>query len=150
MYGIGYAFFIPHQLIDFEYLEPKQLSPAQAKMQSPFLHEMDFAFFAVNFGYSKQDYQELTPKERMFLMKAYENKTVSWSTLVRDACFNAVSNALRKKNKKFVKLWKKRTGKTDVQTVQNNLKVIQNIEKNEQGWIDKIYKANGKKVKKNG
>ena len=111
---------------------------------------MDFAFFAVNFGYSKRDYNELTAVDRAFIMKAYENKEVSWSTLVRDAVLNAVSNALRKKNKKFMKLWKKKAGRTDREVVQKNLQTIVNIEKKESGWIQKIYEANGKKVKKNG
>lgn len=104
---------------------------------------MDFAFFAVNFGYSKRDYNELTERERLFIYKAYENKIVSDTMLIRDAVFNAVNNALRKKGKRFQKLWKKRVKKADKTIVQDNLQTVLDIEKKETGWIDKIYKANG-------
>lgn len=117
-------------------------------MAKPYLQDMDFAFFAVNFGYSKRDYLELTDTERMFIYKAYENKTVSWTTLVRDAVFNAVGNALRKKNKRFQKLWKKRTKKVDRDVIRETTNTIIDIEKGEKGWIDLIYKANGMKRKK--
>lgn len=114
-------------------------------MAEPFREEIDFAFFAVNFGYSKRDYLELTDTERMFIYKAYENKEVSWSTLVRDAVFNAVGNALRKKNKKFQKLWKKRSKKADKELIRETTVTIMEIEQKEKGWIDRIYKANGMK-----
>lgn len=116
-------------------------------MAKPFQEEIDFAFFAVNFGYSKRDYLELTDTERQFIYKAYENKVVSWSTLVRDAVLNAVGNALRKKNKRFQKLWKKRAKSADRDLIIENTKTILEIEKKEKGWIDLIYKANGIKRK---
>lgn len=114
-------------------------------MAKPYHEDMDFAFFAVNFGYTKRDYLDLTEIEKAFIYKAYENKVVSWSTLARDAVLNAVSNALRKKNKRFMKLWKKRSKKADKDLVEDNMKTIQSIEKEETGWIDLIYKANGMK-----
>lgn len=114
-------------------------------MAKPYQQDMDFAFFAVNFGYTKRDYAELTEKDKQFIYKAYENKVVSWSTLARDAVLNAVSNALRKKNKRFMKLWKKRNRKADRDVVIENMKTVIEIEKREKGWIDKIYKANGMK-----
>lgn len=111
---------------------------------------MDFAFFVVNFGYTRKDYDELTDREKVFIYKAYENKTVSWSTLMRDAVLNAVSNALRKKNKRFMKLWKKRSKKADKDVIKDAMRTITDIEQNEHGWIELIYKANGmKKGKKN-
>ena len=39
--------------------------------------------------------------------------------------------------------WKKRAKKADISTVRDNMKVIAEIEKNDTGWIDKIYAANG-------
>lgn len=125
-------------------------------MAKPYREDMDFAFFAVNFGYTKRDYAELTERDKQFIYKAYENKIVSWSTLARDAVLNAVSNALRKKNKRFMKLWKKRSKKADQETIAENLQTVMEIEEKEKGWIDVIYKANGlkkptgRKVQKNG
>ena len=72
---------------------------------------MDFAFFAVNFHYSKADYMALTPAEKAFIYKAWEDKTVSDTTLIRDAVLNAVSNALRKKKRKERHDWRKRKQK---------------------------------------
>jgi len=126
------------------------LNPIDKEKAKPFEQEMDFAFFAVNFGYSKRDYLELTDRERMFIYKAYENKTVSWTTLMRDAVSNAVGNAMRKKNEPFVPLWQKKPEKADMEVVHQNMKTVLEIEKNEKGWIEKIYEANGKKVKRNG
>lgn len=120
-------------------------------MAKPYKDQMDFAFFVVNFGYTKRDYLELSEVEKLFIMKAWENYTVSWSTLVRDAVFNAVGNALRKKNKRFRKLWKKRQMKADKEVIRENTKTINEIEKREKGWIDRIYAANGmKKPKRKG
>lgn len=125
------------------------------EMAKPYKDDMDFAFFAVNFGYTKRDYAELTERDKLFIYKAYENKVVSESTLMRDAVLNAVSNALRKKNKSFMKLWKKRTQKANKEVIADHIKTIMEIEKKETNWIDKIYQANGmkkpkKKVWKNG
>ena len=53
-------------------------------MAKPYLEDMDFAFFVVNFGYTKKDYLALTPREKAFIYKAYENKTISTSTMIRE------------------------------------------------------------------
>ena len=105
---------------------------------------MDFAFFAVNFHYSKDDYNALTPAEKAFIFKAWEDKTVSDSTMLRDAVLNAVSNALRKKGKKFKKLWKRKQEKADLEIVRDNYKIIMEVEAKEgKAWIDKVLRANG-------
>lgn len=105
---------------------------------------MDFAFFAVHFHYSRRDYDSLTPTERAFIYKAWEEKTVSESTMLRDAVFNAISNAFRKKNAKFRKLWKKAQTPSDKETARKNIKIALEIEEKEgKGWIAKILKANG-------
>ena len=114
-------------------------------MAKPYQEQIDFAFFVVNFGYSKADYNALSETEKLFIRKAWENHTVSWSTLVRDAVFNGVGNALRKKGKRFQKLWKKRAQKADKDLIRENTKTIMEIEEHEKGWIDRIYKANGMK-----
>lgn len=109
---------------------------------------MDFAFFVVNFHYSKDEYNQLTLKEKLFIRKEYENRMVRESTLLRDSVANAVGNVFRKKNKRPTPLWKKRTKKADKQVIRDNMRTIAEIEKKETGWIDQIYKANGWKKKK--
>ena len=113
---------------------------------------MDLAFFVVNFGYSKNDYLQLTEKEKLFIHKEFERKTINDATYMRDAVFNAVSNAMRKKGTSFQELFKKKQSKADVQFNGIAIETVLEVEK-EQGkaWVDLIYKANGlKKGGKNG
>lgn len=114
-------------------------------MAAPYHAEIEFAFFAANFGYSKRDYLELTDLDKQFLYKAWENRTVAAGTHIRDAVLNALTNSFRKKGKRFIKLWKKRPKKADMEKIQQNFDTIKEIEKREAGWIDRIYKANGLK-----
>lgn len=103
----------------------------------------------VNFGYTKADYGSLTRREKLFIYKAWENKVVSESTTLRNSVLNAVNNAMRKKGKKFVHLWKKKQMKLDKELAQENLKIIQGIEKKDgKSWVDLIYKENGLKAPK--
>lgn len=118
-------------------------------MAKPYRNVIDFAFFAVNFHYSKADYMALTPTEKAFIYKAWEEKTVSDSTLIRDAVLNAVSNALRKKHSPFKKLWKKLQQKADVQKARNDIQTVLEIEEKEgKGWVERVHKAAG--LKRNG
>lgn len=82
----------------------------------------------------------------MFIRKAYENKVVFDSTILRDAVMNANYNLNRKKGKRFRKLWTLigRITKTEKQTYKENVEKILQIEKEKPtNWIDKIYQANG-------
>src|SRR5699024_11672002 len=98
----------------------------------------------VNFNYSKDDYLALTPKEKLFIMKAWETKLVSDTTHFRNTILNAVNNALRKKNKKFIELWKKKQKKLNKDYAEFSLNsVIKTEEKEGKSWVDKIYHANG-------
>ncbi len=101
---------------------------------------MDFAFFAVNFGYSKADYNSLTLKERAFILKAYETKVVNESTLLRDAVFNAISNAFRKKGKAFRKLWRKASKVMSDEEFGENLKTVLEAEKKEKNWVSELMR----------
>jgi len=137
------SFFLPSRLIDFEYFETNSDEgyPEEAK---PYQRDMDFAFFAVNFGYSKIDYEALTPREAAFIYKAWENKIVSDTTHLRNAVLNAVTNALRKKGKKFSDLWQKKARKVNQEVVNENLEIMKQIEEKEgKAWVEKLYKANG-------
>lgn len=138
-------FFLPERLIGFEYIggEP---DPEYEKLAKGYQNEIDFAFFAVNFGYSKRDYADLTSREKAFILKAYEEKIVTDSTLLRNAVLNAVSNALRKKGRKFKDLWKKRPKHLDSEKANENLNIVLEVEKKEgKSWIDRVLKANGLK-----
>lgn len=136
-------FFLPGRLIELQYLHGDP-DPEYEKIAEPYRKDIDFAFFAVNLGYSKRDYEELTPREAVFIRKAWEDKTVSSSTLLRNAVLNAVSNALRKKNARFRELWRKIQAPVDKVQEQENIRVVLEIEGKEgKGWIDKVLIANG-------
>ena len=141
------SFFLPGRLIDFEYLlgEP---DPEYDRIAKPYQKEIDFAFFAVNFGYSKSDYESMTPKEKAFIYKAWEEKIVSDSFRIYNAVFTAVYNVNRKKGKRALKLWKKaKVKKADMNTVQENMEVIKEVEANEgKSWINTIYRRNGMEI----
>lgn len=112
---------------------------------------MDLAFFVVNFGYTKADYQQLTEAEKKFIRKEFEKKTITDATYIRDAVFNAVNNALRKRNSKFQELFKKRQVKADVEFNQNAIKVVNDLEKRGgKSWVEKVYAANGLKIPTKG
>ena len=116
-------------------------------MAKPYRRDMDFAFFAANFGFSRREYEELTPREINFLYKAWENRAVSDSYLIYNAVFTAVYNANRPKRKRALKLWKKnKVRKANMETVQENLQIVREVENNEgMDWVKKIYETNGMK-----
>lgn len=110
---------------------------------------MDFAFFVVNFGYSKKDYLSLTPAEKMFIMKAYESRMVSESTLDEQAVELAVGNVLRKKGKQRQHLWKKKAPKINVEESKMLFYEIQKMEE-EQGkdWVRLVHQNAGIRMPK--
>jgi len=138
-------FFIPSRLVEFEYLGGNRERDLEyEELAKDYQKEIDFAFFVVNFNYTKEDYLALTPKEKAFIMKAWETKLVSETTHFRNATLNAVNNALRKKNKKFIELWKKKQKKLDKNFAEFSIdSVIKTEEKEGKSWVDKIYRANG-------
>ena len=144
-------FFLPGRLIEYEYFSGEP-DPDYEKIAKPYQKEIDFAFFAVNFGYSKTDYEELTPKEKAFIYKAWEEKIVSDSYHVYNAVFTVTYNVNRGKNKKALKLWRKaKVRKADMEIIQDNLKIIREVEQKEgTAWIEKIYRANGMKFLRKG
>lgn len=71
-------------------------------------YERELAFFVVNFHMSKRDFDELTEKEKLFIRKEWENKVIFESTMTRNAALNAIANANRKKNSRFIELHKKK------------------------------------------
>lgn len=118
------------------------------ELAKPYQTDIDFAFFVANFGYSKADYEALTPREKAFIFKAWEGKIVSDTTHIRNAFLNGYVNAKRKKNKRIIPLWKKKQKRADKEVVHNNLEIIkENIVKEGKSWLDTIHRANGMKRK---
>lgn len=108
-----------------------------------------FAFFVVNFGYTKRDYDELTMTERAFIMKAYENKIVTDSTIERNAVANALANCFRKKGKREIPLWRRKLNHKQIEKQKRLLdKAKQNEKNDDKEWIKKVYQNVGKSKRK--
>lgn len=90
---------------------------------------------------SRADYESLTPREKAFITKAYENKIVFETNMIADAVNNAVANAFRKKGASPKPLWKKKPKHGDT----TDLKVawMKGSKEKDKSWVEKIYKANG-------
>ncbi|MCD7959532.1 MAG: hypothetical protein LUF89_08700 [Ruminococcus sp.] len=145
-------FFVPRRFIELEYLrddKPKKYTEQEEKENAKYSKLQDFAFFAANFGYSKVEYEILTPTEKAFLLKAYEEKVVSDSSLLASAVANAVGNVLRKKGKRPQKLWKKKPKPGNVEQRDSDVEIAKrNAEKDGNAWIARIYAANHRKLKR--
>ena len=139
-------FFLPGSLISFDYFDSDP-DPEFEKLAKPYRNDMDFAFFAANFGYSKRDYESLTQKERAFLYKAWEDRLVLQTSLIYNAVFKATYNVNRPKRKRALKLWtKKRVRKANMEQIVENMAIINEVEAREgKGWVDLIYEKNGLK-----
>lgn len=94
-------------MIGFRYLNTAADDETRIKA-GEFQREIDLAFFIVNFGFSKREYMELTPRERMFVYRAWEDKLVRDSQLNHDATLLAEANAHRKRGRSIKPLWTKR------------------------------------------
>lgn len=136
-------FFLPRRLIDYEYLNNIEKDENYIREAKPYRKDMDFAFFAANFGFSKSDYEELSPREIHFLHKAYEDKIVSQSYLIYNAVFTAFYNVNRPKRKKALKLWRKNAGKADEKTAKENIQTALESNINDGKWIEKLYREAG-------
>ena len=90
---------------------------------------------------SRADYESLTPSEKAFITKAYENKVVFETNMIADAVNNAVANAFRKKGASPKPLWKKKPKHGDT----DELKAAwaKGSRENDKSWVEKIYSANG-------
>lgn len=114
-------------------------------VSGPYREDLDFAFFVVNFGYSRADYDALTRRQKAFIYKAWENRLISENTLLYNAMFAATYNVNRPKRKPPLKLWKKSGMRTaDPEVVQENMQIVREVEQKEgNAWIQKIHAAAG-------
>ena len=109
---------------------------------------MDLAFFVANFGYTKAEYEALTPVEAAFIKKAWEQKFVRDIGYINGAIMNAVYNANRGK-KSFKKFWSKQSSyAVDADEMRMTLESAMRAEKKKGfGWFEKIT---GRKIEKGG
>lgn len=145
--------YVPLELVEYKYFESTTDAPITdkqkelARLARSYSYEQDLAFFVVNFGMSKQEYSHLTETEKMFIRKEYESKLVNEMTHMRNAVLNAVNNAMRKKGKSFIELFKKKNEKADKEYNEHAIKIIIDMEKKQgKSWVNKIYEANGIKI----
>lgn len=125
--------------------EPTPYELKLQKLAEPYSYEMDLAFFVVQVGMTKNEFDTLSEKEKLFIRKAHENKFVSDTTWMRNAFLNAEANINRKKNKKFIELFPKNQ-KADIEYNENAIQTITEMEEEKgKSWVDKIFKANGMK-----
>lgn len=67
-------------------------------------------------------------------------------THLRNAVLNAISNANRKKNKRFIDLFKKKQAKADVEYNKNAMEIVLELEEKEgKSWVDKVYQRAGQR-----
>ena len=91
----------------------------------------------------------LTRKEKLFIVKAYEDKLVMDSNILSAAVANAVSNVFRKKNQRPKKLWKIQPKQGNLQERQEQTRIARQVESQDNtDWIAKIYIANHRKIPK--
>lgn len=138
-------FFLPERLISFEFFGGDE-DPEYGKEAKPYQEDIDFAFFAVNLGYSYQEYCDLTPRQRVFIYKAYENKYITEAMMIYNAVFTATYNVNRPKRKKALKPLERRTKKVDREHVADTVQLAKEIDQKEgRKWYEKILRANGMK-----
>ena len=139
-------FFLPGRLINLEYFSGEP-DPDYDRIAKPYQKEIDFAFFAANFGYSKGDYESLTRRERAFLYKAWEDREVFRTTMLYNAVYTATYNVNRKKNKRALKLWRRgQVQMADKEIAEENLKIALEVEEKEgKNWVNLVYQKNGLK-----
>jgi len=138
-------FSVQSRLIEFEYLGGSgERDLEYEKMAEGYQSDIDFAFFVNNYNYSLSEYEELTPRQKLFIMKGWEDKLISETTHMRNAVLNAVSNSMRKKGSRFTDLWKKKQKKADLDYVKESLKIIQEVqEASDNSWLDLVYASSG-------
>lgn len=95
-------FFIPLKRVEFEYFEAVDSERTEANAD-----DEAWAWAAARFGWTPEQWQALTPAQRMLLRKEDERRTVEVATLLRDVVGNALVNAFRRQGAKEVPLFRK-------------------------------------------
>lgn len=133
-------------MIAYEYFrtggQESSINQKEAEEAKSYQYDRDLAFFVVNFHYTPAEYDALTPRQRAFIMKAYENKVVTDTTWIRDAVLNAEYNVKRKKHKPFRKLWN-RILQVKKEDAKAEIDIIKKIDAKEKSWVQLVYKNSG-------
>lgn len=138
----GLLFFVPIDLVKLEYLGVENENVQINEKSKRYEKERTLAFFVVNFGYTKKEFEQLTKLEIQFILKAWENKLVLETQLMANAFLNSHVNAYRKKGKKIIPLWKKNKKKSDVVLLKKQYENILEHEKTQsRDWVFKLYES---------
>lgn len=138
----GLFFFVPIDLVKLEYLGVENENAQINEKSKRYEKERTLAFFVVNFGYTKKEFEQLTKLEIQFILKAWENKLVLETQLMANAFLNSHVNACRKKGKKIIPLWKKNKKKSDVVLLKKQYENILEHEKTQsRDWVFKLYES---------
>lgn len=108
-------------LTEYEYFTVEAREDEGAR---PFLRDMDFAFFAANFGWSLSDYEAITPIQRLFILKEWERKTVRDTDMLKGVVELAIANVHRGKGKTYRKLWQKKAKAGDMPVTYDEAKAL--------------------------
>lgn len=87
------------ELTDYEYFTAIPEKPTS------FDRQRDYAYFAVKFGWTYEEYASLTPVQKLFVRKEIEKQTVSDTELLMAVVESAIANVHRKKGQKRRNLW---------------------------------------------
>ena len=141
-------FFIPRQLIEYEYYPDNPPDLEYEKMIEPYAFDIGFSYFAVKLGYSLKDYEAITPRQRALILKQIELQEVQEDMRMNAAVANALQNVLRKKNQRARPLWKKKRNTIEdrekAEEMKIHMKEIEEVEKSVgKDWVRRIYKENG-------
>ena len=142
-------FFLPSRLVELKYLTGES-DPEFQTLARSYLDDIDFAFFVAEFGYTRSDYEELTPRQVNFIKKAWEDREVRQTNLINMAVNNSLANLHRKKGRSPIPLWQK-AEKVDVEKAKDHVSIIKAMDKRDgDGWIKKIWAANRRAKRGNG
>jgi len=131
-------FFLPGRLADLQYLGGEDDDGfAQAVKGHEYDH--DFAFFVVNFGWSIDDYEKITLKQKTLIIRAWEDRLVADSNMLASAVTVGTANANLKRGKSPLKLWRKRPKIADNDQARLDVDQILQAERLKgKSWVQKI------------
>lgn len=148
------SFSVPGRLVHLDYLSGDDTRTKEEKEEdSPYEGVRDYAFFRVNLGMHRQEYDFLTPLEREFMLKAYEDRMVTNVHRIYSACFAASYNVGRRKGKRAIEPLRKAQSKNqiDPELLESQISIIREIDQKEgTAWVDKVYSSLHMKRPKKG
>lgn len=101
-------------LTDYEYFKTEPLPLDKQLAARTYKYQMDYGYFAAHFGWSIDQYEAITPVERLFILKNIESETVTQTELYQGIVELSLANSFRKKGRTYKKFWKKLKKKGDV------------------------------------